>query len=528
MAHAAAARQTASRQRVDPQRSALNRTPQGSLPVRSGIGPLQRAVGNRAMHRLLRKCSCDTAGGKPCECDHEDRVLQRRAPSPAGVASVPSSVARVLRAPGRPLDGPARGFMERRFGQDFAAVRVHTGNEAAASARSVDAHAYTVGSHVVFGANQYQPASDAGRRLLAHELTHVIQQDRGHARLQRFACTAGVLTDTRCADGQGSGHPTGVNLEHFGEEKHELKPAHVTQIKAFKATWTTAGAKDDVKVHGYASCDGSPSFNVQLSCDRAEAVKTELKAQGVTTKIETVAHGETDEFGASLDANRRAIIETVAPPPPPPPPPALCKAVPTSTPADCLGRNAGYCSAAACFPTDPWLQCVCKTSLQICQAVGAFSFKSVQGQQLEACIDTTVPSPTHMGVKFETNTKGNWFLDTNKCIWGHWQEALDPLHDASLPVPATVTAPWKAAISVCRSKGVGSSECCKAQVDAEQQAIDTCGAYDARRFGSLPTDIPGAGACSFAAKKFAPPPPFSGDFGKVADRIAHGEKLCCP
>jgi hypothetical protein len=69
--------------------------------------------------------------------------------------------------------------MEPRFGHDFSGVRVHTDNRATASARSIDALAYTVGSHVVFGAGQFAPDTIAGRRLLAHELTHVVQQAPG-------------------------------------------------------------------------------------------------------------------------------------------------------------------------------------------------------------------------------------------------------------------------------------------------------------------------------------------------------------
>jgi hypothetical protein len=75
-------------------------------------------------------------------------------------------------------------------------------------------------------------------------------------------------------------------------------------------------------------------------------------------------------------------------------------------------------------------------------------------------------------------------------------------------------------------QGLGSPECCKAQVDAEQQAIDTCGPYDTRRFGRLPTDVPGTLFCSLAAQEFAPKPSFSGNSGSVADRVAHGLKVC--
>jgi hypothetical protein len=84
----------------------------------------------------------------------------------------------VLGEPGLPLDAPTRAFMEPRFEQDFSAVRVHHDGRAAESARAVGARAYTVGQHLVFGAGQYQPHARAGRHLIAHELTHVIQQSR--------------------------------------------------------------------------------------------------------------------------------------------------------------------------------------------------------------------------------------------------------------------------------------------------------------------------------------------------------------
>lgn len=79
---------------------------------------------------------------------------------------------------GRPLDASTRNFMEPRFGVDFSRVRIHTDAQAAESARAVNALAFTAGNHIVFGANQYIPESHATHSLLAHELTHVIQQNR--------------------------------------------------------------------------------------------------------------------------------------------------------------------------------------------------------------------------------------------------------------------------------------------------------------------------------------------------------------
>ena len=82
-------------------------------------------------------------------------------------------------SPGRPLDPATRAELEPRFRHDFGHVRVHTDNEAAAAARAMDARAYTVDTDVAFGAGQYAPESAAGRELIAHELAHVVQQDRG-------------------------------------------------------------------------------------------------------------------------------------------------------------------------------------------------------------------------------------------------------------------------------------------------------------------------------------------------------------
>jgi hypothetical protein len=107
---------------------------------------------------------------------------------------VPAIVHEVVAAPGQPLDPAIRALMERRFGHDFAGVRVYSDARAAESAEAVNARAYTIGSHVVLGAGQPSPATPAGRQLLAHELAHVVQQERGltasAASLEREAAAA--------------------------------------------------------------------------------------------------------------------------------------------------------------------------------------------------------------------------------------------------------------------------------------------------------------------------------------------------
>lgn len=101
---------------------------------------------------------------------HSNRVATEQ------TSGVPPIVHEVLRSPGEPLDGSSRSFMESRFGQDLSQVRVHTDSKAADSARAVNASAYTVGAHIAFASRQYAPASPTGRRLIAHELAHTIQQ----------------------------------------------------------------------------------------------------------------------------------------------------------------------------------------------------------------------------------------------------------------------------------------------------------------------------------------------------------------
>lgn len=80
---------------------------------------------------------------------------------------------------GAPLNEDVRADMEGKFGQDFGDVRIHTDGVAHESAKSVNAQAYTVGSNIVFQRNKYDPDSDAGKHMLAHELTHVVQQRNG-------------------------------------------------------------------------------------------------------------------------------------------------------------------------------------------------------------------------------------------------------------------------------------------------------------------------------------------------------------
>jgi|GEM_PF-1749920 len=113
----------------------------------------------------------------------------------AGGSTVSSDVERgieSLRGGGRRLPESTQSFFEERFGRDFSDVRVHTGGRADSLARSVDARAFTTGRDVVFRSGEYQPESGVGRRLLAHELTHVVQQGGGATSLRGGGATTAV------------------------------------------------------------------------------------------------------------------------------------------------------------------------------------------------------------------------------------------------------------------------------------------------------------------------------------------------
>jgi len=171
---------------------------------------------------MQRSCASCTTGGKTCpKCAEEEKIPLQRKTGSASSESTQSVSENVLSdlGPGRPLDAGTRNFFELRFGRDFSRVRVHTNDAAAQSARDVDALAYTVGRDVVFGAGQYAPQTWLGKKLLAHELTHVTQQSTapvsGGARLQRVC-----IDDPECKPAKVGALP-GTEVKgsatHFGE-----------------------------------------------------------------------------------------------------------------------------------------------------------------------------------------------------------------------------------------------------------------------------------------------------------------------
>jgi hypothetical protein len=151
-------------------------------PGNQFIQPKISAVG------LQRKCTA---------CEKEEKEKVRRKATASTTLEAPAEVHQALHSGGQTMDEGTKSFMENRFGYDFSQVKIHTGAVAAKSAGAINALAYTSGNHVVFNNGQYAPGTDSGKQLLAHELTHVVQQSSGiqPKTIQRRVIDRNVVTN---------------------------------------------------------------------------------------------------------------------------------------------------------------------------------------------------------------------------------------------------------------------------------------------------------------------------------------------
>src|SRR5438132_2465817 len=167
---------------------------QAKLAISQPDDPYEREA-DRVADRVLSSATVPSiqpsygngAAGDSCrECAAEQNVQSKKLAghTPRASAMVESSLG-ALHGGGQPLSSSVRALFEPRFGQDFREVRLHTGGRAADAARAVHARAFTAGPDIVFGNGQYRPETRDGQRLLAHELTHTLQQrDSGFPMIQ--------------------------------------------------------------------------------------------------------------------------------------------------------------------------------------------------------------------------------------------------------------------------------------------------------------------------------------------------------
>lgn len=168
--------------------------------------------------------------------------IQRRAEhSSEKAGEVPASVEQVLASSGSPLPTAVRKDMEQRFGQDFSQVRMHTGSAAEQSATDVNANAYTVGNNIVFNRGKFSPENQDGKRLLAHELTHVVQQSQSAQQDNVTQASSGTL--------RRSTNPlAGLSI-------NELRKQAVTNKAAAEELWRRFDAMSNTELERYARND---------------------------------------------------------------------------------------------------------------------------------------------------------------------------------------------------------------------------------------------------------------------------------
>jgi hypothetical protein len=194
----------------------------------SGLGVLQRAAGNGAVGAMVQRSRSETG---------EESREEARSPVHDVLAS----------GGGQPLDTDTRVDMETRMGADFSDVRVHNDAAADSSAKGLGAHAYTVGSNVVFQRDAYDPSSPQGRTTLAHELTHVVQQRSGPV--------------------EGTEAPGGIRVSDPSDRFEQEAVANADRVMADPAP---AAAAEPVSAPAPASAPAAPAASVQRAATEDE------------------------------------------------------------------------------------------------------------------------------------------------------------------------------------------------------------------------------------------------------------------
>jgi hypothetical protein len=285
--------------------------------------PAQGGMGNQMVQRRCAEC--------------EDEVVHRQVVSSDafGKDGTPEPVEPLVaraRAGGESLPPSARAFFEGQFGHDFTRVRVHTGAAASASAAALNARAYTVGHDVVFAAGEYQPHTSEGRHLLAHELTHVVQQGAAggaeSGRVQRSFVSCGSRKDCRPRDadevarsrsdpflvGDVGGPVSGLLVANFGVNDSGLK-ARIASDPLFTGHIEMMKARDDLRweVLGFSDCHGTPAQNTRLRKERSAFIALLLgPALGRVVRIDAAPLAEciaSNTTGEGRAYNRSAFIK---------------------------------------------------------------------------------------------------------------------------------------------------------------------------------------------------------------------------
>jgi hypothetical protein len=272
---------------------------EAKLAISNPDDPEEREADNVA-HAIMRKAAGAPASS-PCSCSHDGEMceecqqkqsqptISRRASAPSAPAHLPRIVGDVLRSPGHPLDSATRAFFEPRFGRDFSQVRIHTDSHAAESARSINAHAYTVGPHIAFNAGQYAPESTPGRTLLAHELVHTIQGE-------------GSVKETSSASRHSSSNETDFSADSRVREARRTSEV-IRRNGARSSAHDSPGSPTILRQNDAGGAPQAPPVDTQSVKDSVDIILKALK--GITTS------GDSAEILRQFDGKSPAFMRAI-------------------------------------------------------------------------------------------------------------------------------------------------------------------------------------------------------------------------
>lgn len=232
----------------------MRMTERDVVAAEAGVPPVVPADHDAAVPPVVsRKCAT---------CGEEENLRRKPAEAQPIAGDAPAAVHEVLRSPGQPLDAASRAYFEPRFGHDFSQVRVHSGAAVERSARDVNARAYTVKHDIVFGPREYAPATSAGKRLLAHELAHVVQQGQSGP-------DDGSLTPKQGTQAQSSIASARASLALILRQKvpHETSGGQQGP----------AGKPEDREKQAKALCINEPVDAAKARCDFTERQTKEVR-----------------------------------------------------------------------------------------------------------------------------------------------------------------------------------------------------------------------------------------------------------
>lgn len=225
--------------------------------------------------------------------------------------TAPPIVQEVLRSPGRPLDKSTRSFMEDRFASDFSDVRIHIDSQAAQSAAAVQARAYTVGNNVVFGAGKFAPNSHEGKHLIAHELTHVLQQNAARPQPNGAAERASSLPLSPTPVGLHRETGTVLRREPQTDDR-PLKPSvdasefHADEVKGSKYTYYRG---EYLEVQGEHGIEKQEVYWVKFNVDEKGVMTGSARTVSPDRKFRSGQLRFKDEFNKALDSFKKNGVE---------------------------------------------------------------------------------------------------------------------------------------------------------------------------------------------------------------------------